>query len=81
MGKPMIKFLDLKAVNEQYRPEIDAAIKRVLDSGWYLLGEEGAAFEREFADYCRGGLLSWGCKRVGRFGFNSYGLSGVGPHE
>ena len=52
MGKPMIKFLDLKAVNEQYRPEIDAAIKRVLDSGWYLLGEEGKAFEREFADYC-----------------------------
>ncbi len=52
MGKPMIKFLDLKAVNEQYRPEIDAAIKRVLDSGWYLLGDEGAAFEREFAEYC-----------------------------
>jgi dTDP-4-amino-4,6-dideoxygalactose transaminase len=48
----MIKFLDLKAVNEQYRPEIDAAIKRVLDSGWYLLGDEGAAFEREFAEYC-----------------------------
>ena len=49
----MIKFLDLKAVNEQYRPEIDAAIKRVLDSGWYLLGEEGERFEREFADYCQ----------------------------
>jgi len=53
MGKPMIKFLDLKAVNEQYRSEIDAAIKRVLDSGWYLLGEEGERFEREFADYCQ----------------------------
>lgn len=53
MGKPMIKFLDLKAVNEQYRPEIDAAIQRVLDSGWYLLGEEGEAFECEFADYCQ----------------------------
>tara|TARA_B110000093_G_scaffold182838_1_gene230669 strand:+ start:364 stop:1488 length:1125 start_codon:yes stop_codon:yes gene_type:complete len=48
----MIKFLDLKAVNEQYRPEIRAAIKRVLDSGWYLLGEEGKAFEQEFAEYC-----------------------------
>ncbi len=48
----MIKFLDLKAVNEQYRSEIDAAIKRVLDSGWYLLGEEVSSFEREFADYC-----------------------------
>ena len=48
----MIKFLDLKAVNEQYRPEINAAIQRVLDSGWYLLGEEGEAFEQEFAAYC-----------------------------
>jgi len=48
----MIKFLDLKAVNEQYRPEIDAAIQRVLNSGWYLLGEEVSSFEREFADYC-----------------------------
>lgn len=48
----MIKFLDLKAVNERYRPEIDAAIRRVLDSGWYILGEEVSNFEREFADYC-----------------------------
>ena len=48
----MIKFLDLKAVNEQYRPEINAAIQRVLDSGWYLLGEEVSSFEQEFADYC-----------------------------
>lgn len=48
----MIKFLDLKAVNEQYRLEINAAIQRVLDSGWYLLGEEVSSFEQEFADYC-----------------------------
>lgn len=48
----MIKFLDLKAINEQYRDEIDAAIQRVLDSGWYLLGQEGEAFEHEFAAYC-----------------------------
>lgn len=48
----MIKFLDLKAINEQYREEIDAAIQRVLDSGWYLLGAECDAFEGEFADYC-----------------------------
>lgn len=32
----MIKFLDLKAVNERFRAELDAAAKRVLDSGWYL---------------------------------------------
>ena len=48
----MIKFLDLYAINEQYRPEIDTAIKRTLDSGWYLLGKECGAFEKNFADYC-----------------------------
>lgn len=56
----MIKFLDLKAINEQYRDEIDGAIKRVLDSGWYLLGAEGEAFEQEFASYC-GTQHSLGC--------------------
>ena len=48
----MIKFLDLKKVNERFRPEMDAAAKRVLDSGWYLLGKENDAFELEFAAYC-----------------------------
>lgn len=48
----MIKFLDLKQVNERFRDEMDAATKRVLDSGWYLLGKECEAFEREFAAYC-----------------------------
>ena len=48
----MIKFLDLKKINERFRGEMDAATKRVLDSGWYLLGGECEAFEREFAAYC-----------------------------
>ena len=48
----MIKFLDLKAINERFRAEMDAAAKRVLDSGWYLLGKECEAFESEFAAYC-----------------------------
>lgn len=48
----MIKFLDLKKVNEQYRKEIDEAIKNVLDSGWYLLGENCKRFEENFAKYC-----------------------------
>ena len=48
----MIKFLDLKKINERYRSEMDAATKRVLDSGWYLLGKEDEAFEAEFAAYC-----------------------------
>lgn len=40
----------------QYRAhaeQIDAAIRRVLDSGWYILGQEVAAFEREFAAFCK----------------------------
>ena len=48
----MISFLPLYDINERYRAEIDAAVKRVLDSGWYLLGREVAAFEEEFAAYC-----------------------------
>lgn len=48
----MIKFLDLKAINERHRAEMDAATKRVMDSGWYLLGKEDEAFEKAFAEYC-----------------------------
>jgi len=48
----MIKFLDLHKVNERFRGELDAAAKRVLDSGWYLLGREVEAFEADFAAYC-----------------------------
>jgi len=33
------------------RDEIDRTVKKVLESGWYILGEETSAFEREFADY------------------------------
>jgi dTDP-4-amino-4,6-dideoxygalactose transaminase len=48
----MIKFLDLKKVNERFRGELDAAVQRVLDSGWYLLGKEVEKFEADFAAYC-----------------------------
>ena len=48
----MIKFLDLYKVNDLHRAEIDEAIKRVLDSGWYLLGKEVESFEKEFAEFC-----------------------------
>lgn len=47
----MIKFLDLKAINNSFEPELSQAIKRVLDSGWYLLGKEVKAFEQEYAAY------------------------------
>jgi dTDP-4-amino-4,6-dideoxygalactose transaminase len=46
--------LPIPAANPQaaylaHKAEIDAALQRVLDSGWYILGEEVAAFEQEFA--------------------------------
>jgi len=47
-----MKYLDLKKINDSFEPEISHAIQRVLDSGWYLQGEEVKAFEAEFAAYC-----------------------------
>jgi len=47
----MIKFLDLKAINDSLEPEISQAIKKVLDSGWYLLGNEVKSFEEAYAEY------------------------------
>jgi dTDP-4-amino-4,6-dideoxygalactose transaminase len=48
----MIPFLSLKDVNAQYSEDLKAAAARVIDSGWYLLGEEVKNFEQEFARYC-----------------------------
>ena len=48
----MIPFLDLKAVNQQYNVELQAACKRVIDSGRYINGVEVTDFEKEFAEYC-----------------------------
>lgn len=48
----MIKFLDLKQINLQYKKELQEAFNRVLNSGWFILGEEVEAFENEFAEYC-----------------------------
>lgn len=48
----LIDFLNLGRVNAPYEPAIREAIERVLRSGYYILGEETAAFEREFASYC-----------------------------
>ena len=48
----MIPFLDLAAAYRELKTEIDAAVHRVLDSGWYVLGPEVEAFETEWAAYC-----------------------------
>lgn len=42
------------------KPGIDAAVARALDSGWYILGKEGAAFEEEFARW-QGSARAVGC--------------------
>jgi dTDP-4-amino-4,6-dideoxygalactose transaminase len=47
----MIKFLDLKAINDSFEPDLANAVKRVLDAGWYLHGSETKAFENEFAEF------------------------------
>ncbi|MGI2134134.1 DegT/DnrJ/EryC1/StrS family aminotransferase [Shewanella baltica] len=48
----MINFLDLKAINNQYQQELKDACARVIDSGWYIMGNELSQFEVEFAAYC-----------------------------
>lgn len=48
----MINFLDLKAINNQYQQELKDACARVIDSGWYIMGNELTQFETEFAAYC-----------------------------
>jgi len=48
----MIPFLDLKMINQQYRAELIEACTRVLDSGWYIGGQELEKFEQHFAQYC-----------------------------
>ena len=48
----MISFLDLKKVNARYREELIEACTSVIDSGWYIQGNECDKFEEEFASYC-----------------------------
>ena len=48
----MIPFLDLQSINAQYRSKLIDACTRVIDSGWYIGGNELSEFEQEFAAYC-----------------------------
>jgi dTDP-4-amino-4,6-dideoxygalactose transaminase len=47
----LIEYENLRKLNAPFFPEMSAAMDRVLKKGWYILGEEVANFEREFADY------------------------------
>ncbi|KNX78999.1 aminotransferase [Pseudomonas sp. 250J] len=48
----MISFLDLKKLNSVYAEQLREACARVIDSGWFIGGQELANFERSFAEYC-----------------------------
>lgn len=47
----MVKFLDIQKITDIYTSQIHEAASRVIDSGWYLLGEATKQFEKEYADY------------------------------
>lgn len=50
-----VPFLDLRAGYVELKAGIDAAVARLLDSGYYILGPEVEAFEAEFATFCEAG--------------------------
>lgn len=47
----MVKFLDLQAITQEHAEEYKAAAERVIDSGWFLQGNETKRFEKHFAEY------------------------------
>lgn len=47
----MIKFLDLQKITSKYAEEIREAVRKVVDSGWYLQGEENKKFEDDYSRY------------------------------
>lgn len=51
MNNMNIPFLSLKDITAKYADEIHEAVLRVVDSGWYLQGEENKRFEQHFAEY------------------------------
>lgn len=48
----MIPFLDISSANKQYTHELKIAVEKVIDSGWFILGERVKTFEKEFSNYC-----------------------------
>ena len=48
----MIPFLDLKAINSEYKSDLIEAFESILKSGWFIGGHELKSFEEEFSNYC-----------------------------
>ena len=76
----IVPFLDLKASYQELKIPIDEAVARVLNSGWYVLGDEVEQFEERFAAYCGASF----CIGVGN-GFDALELSlralDIGPGD
>ena len=47
----MVKLLDLQAITMMHGDEIKAAVNRVIESGWFLQGNENKQFEEDYANY------------------------------
>ena len=48
----MTEFYNIRSVNNVSKSELTSAFQRVLESGWYILGNEVKRFESEFANFC-----------------------------
>lgn len=75
----MIKFLDLQKINAGYREDLIKAVTEVVDSGWYLLGEQVKAFEAALSQYvgCRNAIGVANGLDALRLIFRGYVESGV----
>ena len=51
MIKRVVSFLDLKKINDSFEPGLSLSIQRVLDSGYYILGNEVKSFEQEYGQF------------------------------
>lgn len=47
-----VKYLDLQRISASFEPSLSQAIKKVIDKGWFLYGEETHGFESDFASFC-----------------------------
>lgn len=75
-----VPFGDLARHYQRYRKEIDSAVQRVLSRGWYVLGEEGLAFEREWAAFV-GSVEAVGCGSGTEAIHLALWAHGVGPGD
>ena len=48
----MIRYCDLKKINNAFEPQLSQTVTESVKSGWYICGEQVARFEKSFAEYC-----------------------------